>query len=277
MSDSFPYVSVVMPVYNGGKYLREAIESILAQTFQNFELIVVDDGSTDCSPSILGGYGQKDERIVILTHSMNQGIAMALNRGLKIARGKYIARMDADDVSLPERIEKQVDFLDAHLDVGILGCDAIFMDSQGKDVVTLSHPRDDLSLRWMGLVANVFFHPTVMIRRAVLTGFNLDYQADYEPVEDYDLWLRILEHSQGANLDQSLVRYRVYAESISSRHKLEGAAKHVQTSYANIRRMYPEIQISRDEHAALVAAVTGNLTPSLYRLRPALARRYLEL
>jgi len=277
MSDSPPYVSVVMPVYNGEKYLREAVESILAQTFRNFELIAVDDGSTDDSASILASYHQQDERIVILTHSKNQGIVSALNRGLKIARGKYIARMDADDVSLPERFERQIEFLEAHPKVGILGSEALFIDSQGQEIARMVHERNDLTIRWTSLLANVFFHPTVMIRRAVLTENNLCYQSGIKSGQDYDLWLHLLEHTQGANLDRPLVRYRVYPESISSRNKQEQMARHAQVSFANLQRTYPEIRFTPDEHAALVAAVTGKMSASQYRQRPALARRYLEL
>jgi glycosyltransferase involved in cell wall biosynthesis len=277
MNDSSPFVSVVMPVYNGEKYLREAIESILAQTFRNFELIAVDDGSTDGSASILASYRQQDERIVILTHSQNQGIVSALNWGLEIGQGKYIARMDADDISLPERLERQVEFLETHPQVGILGSEAIFMDLQGQEIARMVRPRDDLSIRWMSLLANVFFHPTVMIRRAVLTEYSLCYQPGIQSGQDYDLWVHMLEHTQGANLDQPLVRYRVTAESISSQYKQEQMVNHNQISFAYIQRMFPEIRFAPAEHAMLVAAFTGRLSSSQSRQRPALARRYLEL
>ena len=277
MSDSSLCVSVVMPVYNGEKYLREAVESILAQTFRNFELIAVDDGSTDGSASILAGYRQQDERIVILTHSKNQGIVSALNRGLEIAQGKYIARMDADDVSLPERFERQVEFLETHPQVGVLGSEAIFMDSQGQDIARMAQTHDDLSIRWTSLLANVFFHPTVMFRRAVLTEFNLGYQPGLQSGQDYDLWVHMLEHTQGANLDQPLVRYRVTAESISSQYKQEQMVNHNQISFAYIQRLFPEIRFTPAEHALLVAAFTGRLSSSQSRQRPSLVRCYLEL
>lgn len=214
---------------------------------------------------------------MILTHSINQGIVPALNRGLKMAQGKYIARMDADDVSLPERFERQVEFLEAHPEVGILGSDVIYMDSQGQNIIRMAHPYDELSIRWMSLLANVFFHPTVMIRRAVLTEYHLEYQSGIQSAQDYDLWVRLLEHTQGANLDRALLWYRVYTESFSNQHKQERTARSAQTSFAYIQRMFPEIRFPPDEHDMLVAAVKGEMIPSQYRLRPALARRYMEL
>jgi glycosyltransferase involved in cell wall biosynthesis len=277
MSALPPMVSVVMPVYNSEIYLRTAIESILAQTFRNFELIAIDDGSTDGSASILDDFRRQDGRIIILSHLQNQGIVSALNRGLKIARGEYIARMDTDDISLPERFEKQVEFLETHPQVGVLGSDAIFMDSHGREIVRMGHPHEDLSIRWTSLLANVFFHPTVMIRRAILTSFHLGYQLDFQSVEDYDLWVRLLEHTQAANLDRPLLRYRVHAQSISSQSAQEQMEKHTRISFAYIQRLFPEIRLTRESHAMMVAAFTGALSASDNHQRPVLAKHYLEL
>ena len=118
-----PMVSVVMPVYNGSKYLKEAIDSILNQTFTNFELIIINDGSTDNSEDIIFSY--QDRRIYYLKNEHNKGICITLNRGLDNARGKYIARMDCDDISMPQRLAKQVNYLERHRDVGALGTDII--------------------------------------------------------------------------------------------------------------------------------------------------------
>jgi glycosyltransferase involved in cell wall biosynthesis len=277
MDNSFPRVSVIMPVYNSEKYLCEAVESILAQTLRDLEIIAIDDGSTDSSLSILKRYHQQDKRTVILTHSKNQGIVSALNRGLKMGRGKYIARMDADDISLPERLEKQVEFLESHPQVGILGTDALFMDTQGREIARMVKARDDLSIRWMSLFSTPFFHPTVMIRRSVLIEYNLNYLPGVQSAEDYDLWLRLLEHTQGANLDWPYLRYRISTESISSQRKHEQMEKHNQISLAYIQRLFPEIRFSPAEHAMLAEALTGRFNPSNYCQRPALSIRYLEL
>ena len=117
-----PKISVVMPVLNGEKYLAEAIESILNQTFQDFEFIIVDDGSTDQTPEILRSYANKDSRIQIVTNPINRGIGYSRNRGIALSRGEYIANMDADDLCLPERFEKQVRFLDSHPDIAKKSC-----------------------------------------------------------------------------------------------------------------------------------------------------------
>ncbi len=277
MSESPPSVSVVMPVYNAGEYLRAALESLLAQTFRDFEVIAVDDGSTDGSASLLAEYARREAHIVILTHAQNQGIVAALNDGLQAARGRYIARMDADDLSLPERFERQVEFLDAHPEVGILGSEEIFIDPQGQQIGRMSHLHDDLSIRWASLLSNVFFHPTVMLRRSVLTDHQLEYQAGIRYAQDYDLWVRLLRHTRAANLEQALVWYRVYPESISSRHRQEQMEIHARISLAHLQRTFPEFQITPEEHTALAAAFTGKLSPSQAWQRPALARRYLEL
>jgi glycosyltransferase involved in cell wall biosynthesis len=277
MSASHPIVSVVMPVYNSEHYLRAAVESILAQTLSDFELIAVDDGSTDGSASILADFCKQDERVVIISSPQNQGIVSALNRGLQMARGEYIARMDSDDISLPERFERQVEFLETHPQVGVLGSKAIFMDSYGRDIARVGHPIGDLSIRWTSLLANVFFHPTVMIRRSILTDYDLGYRPDFQSVEDYDLWVHLLAHTQAANLDRPLVRYRVHAESISSQYNQKQKEKHAQISFAYIQRLFPEIRFTKDEHASMVAAFTGAFAASNNPQRPALARRYLEL
>jgi len=278
MNDAAPMVSVVMPVHNGRKYLGSAIESILAQTWRDFEMISVDDGSTDGSASILKDYQQQDGRVVIITHPQNLGIVSALNHGLKAARGKYIARMDADDISLPERFEQQVEFLESHPQVGVVGTEAIFIDDQDRKITRMSHPHDDLSIRWTSLLANVFFHPTVMIRRAVLVEYDLEYRADFQSLgQDYELWLRLLEHCQAANLKQPLLYYRVHPESISSQQKQEQRERHARLSLAAIRRSFPQIDLSVEEHAIMAAAFTGHLRASNNRWRPLLGKRYLEL
>jgi hypothetical protein len=178
---------------------------------------------------------------------------------------------------LPERFQRQVEFLEAHPQVGILGSDAIFIDSNGRSIARMSHPHEDLSIRWTSLLANVFFHPTVMIRHTIMTGYNLSYQPDFQSVEDYDLWLRLLACTQAANLERPLVRYRVHTESISSQSKQKQKEKHARISYAYIQRVFPEIRFTLDDHAMLVAAFTGALSASNNHQRPALARQYLEL
>src|SRR5664280_184297 len=155
-----PLVSVIMPVYNSEKFLRESVESILGQTLADFEFIAIDDGSTDDSGSILADYRQRDERMVILTHSKNQGIVSALNWGLIVGRGKYIACMQADDSGQPGRFEKQVAYLETHPEVGILGSAVQLIDTRGQAIGVLLKRCDDLGIRWTSLFSSPFMHPT---------------------------------------------------------------------------------------------------------------------
>lgn len=277
MSDTAPQVSVLMPVYNGARYLRAAVDSILSQTLRDFELIAVDDGSTDGSGSLLADYQAQDARLRLLRQPSNQGIVAALNLGLQQARGEFIARMDCDDISHPDRLARQVAFLQAHPQVGMLGTDALFIDPDGRRLARMGHPREDLSIRWTSLLANFFFHPTLMFRRSILVENGLLYRAEFTGAEDYDLWVRMLPTTRAANLPLPLVRYRVHPHSLSSRKELDQADKHVLISRDHLDRVLPEVHLDPLEHRHLVAAFTGRLNPSLSRLRPALARRYLEL
>jgi glycosyltransferase involved in cell wall biosynthesis len=207
-----PKVSVVMSVYNGGRFLHEAIDSILAQTFTDLEFIVVDDGSTDSTPAILRGYG---DRLRVHTQS-NQGLTRALNAGLSLARGEYIARMDADDVAEPQRLEKQVAYLDSHPEVGLLGTACHEIDEQGRILRTVVMPTGDAQLRATLAKFNPFIHSSAMFRRTLtdrLGGYNEDVLY-WHNSEDYELWIRLAAHSQLANVPAPLIRRRVHLGSL---------------------------------------------------------------
>jgi len=206
-----PRVSIVMSVYNGGEFLAEAIESILSQTFGDFEFIIIDDGSTDSSEKIIKDFD--DPRVRLISRG-NKGLTYSLNEGLKLARGGYIARQDADDISLPTRLEKEVTYLDSHPDVGLVGTNYIVMDETGKELVKtnmFNHP-DDLSLAL--LITNQYGHGSVMFRRDLLPTIK-GYDADVGTVEDYDLWIRISCISKIANLEEHLYKWRKVKTSIS--------------------------------------------------------------
>ena len=277
MINSTPFISVVMPVYNGEKYLSEAIESILNQTFLNFELIVINDGSTDNTAGILDRYRKKDRRIVKNSHTQNQGIVYSLNQGLKLARGKYIARMDSDDISCSDRLEKQAGYLESNPQIGILGGDVIYINPAGQELSRMEHPHDDLSIRWTCLLNNVFFHPTVMFRRSILIENELTYKSAFQSVEDYAFWVEFLEHTKGANLDQVLIYYRLHPGSLTSKSRNEQTKKHNQVSWAYINRIFPDYHVPSLEHAMLVAAFSGKLNVSSNSFRPILAEYYLKL
>jgi len=214
-----PKVSVLMPVYNGERYVREALESILAQTFTDYEFIIVDDGSTDGTPFILAEYARQDPRIVLLTNGANRGLVATLNRGLEAARGQYIARMDADDVSLPERLARQVAYLDQHPEVGVLGTNVAYIDSEGR-FLNGGRPKDPQPLsptllQWLLLWRCAIYHPTVMLRRSILAETGLAYDPAFRHAEDRDLWTRLAPYTLIASLPEVLVYYRVLPTSRS--------------------------------------------------------------
>ncbi len=226
-----PQVSVVMAVYNGEKYLRQALESILHQTFTDFEFIIVDDGSTDTTPAILDAY--RDPRIVRLRNVRNLGLAGALNRGLEVARGRYIARQDADDLSYPTRLEQEVAFLEAHPQVGLLGTTYDVMDAEGHWVGRVSPPTDNETLQRALVRHNCFGHGSVMMRREVLCRVG-GYAADMPAVQDYELYLRLAECAELANLAKPLYAWRRHGVSITAQHK---GKRHEQLRSAALQRM----------------------------------------
>ena len=213
-----PLVSVLLPVYNAQDYLKQSIDSILGQTLTDFELIIVNDGSTDGSKAIIDSYS--DPRIIVIDQS-NAGLPVSLNRAIARAKGKYLARQDADDVSEPTRFEKQVAFLEARPDYGLLGTWAQILEQDCIVDRHLKHPIENGELQIKLLFYNCFAHSSVMIRKNVLDICGL-YPEDPEkfPPEDYDLWLRIAQASKVANLPSALLQYREVPGSIS-RQKLE--------------------------------------------------------
>ncbi|MFN5442865.1 MAG: glycosyltransferase family 2 protein, partial [Crocinitomicaceae bacterium] len=170
-----PDVSVVMPVYNGEQYLKEAIESILSQTYVNFEFIIINDGSEDNSEEIILSYN--DPRIVYIKNLENLKLIKTLNIGFSKAKGKYIARMDADDISLPRRLEKQVDYLERNPDIGVLGT-GVFLKGE-KEISKLLYHTDDKSLRFALAFYCPFIHPSVVLRKAVLDHLPIIFDGNY--------------------------------------------------------------------------------------------------
>jgi glycosyltransferase involved in cell wall biosynthesis len=211
-----PDISVVMAVYNSAGVVAEAIESILHQTFGNFEFIIIDDGSTDSSGEILREYKRRDSRIEVYTQS-NQGLIASLNRGCRMAKGRYIARMDADDISLPSRFEKQFGFMEAHPEIGVLGTWIQDVDERRQPIIEWPVPSDPVVVRWFLFFGNCIAHPSVMLRRDLLERMGY-YRPDALHVEDYDLWIRAAEVTALANLPEVLVQYRVSAGSVSGRN-----------------------------------------------------------
>jgi hypothetical protein len=210
-----PTVSVVMSVFNGERFVADSIDSILDQTFRDFEFIIIDDGSTDGTAEILASYLQADNRI-IAHHHQNKGQVPSLNIGCGLARGRYIARIDADDIALPERFQRQIDFLEQHPQVALLGSSISNMDEMGRPLSTWPLPTGDKEIRerLFELQDIPFCHVTQMFRTEVFRAVK-GYRTAFAPAEDYDLWLRMAEGWQLANLPEPLVQVRRRAHSLS--------------------------------------------------------------
>jgi len=208
-------VSVVMSVLNCARFLSEAVESILEQSFREFEFIVIDDGSTDGSGSILDSYGRRDPRVRVY-HQQNRGMADSWNRGCGLAQGKYIARMDGDDIALPKRLMWQVEFMEKHPEVAVLGGAVDVINARGELLVTYPNPIGDREIKSALLRRCALWHPTVLMRKEVLVSV-AGYRKAAVDAEDYDLWLRIADHFQLANLEAVVLKYRVHPWQLSVR------------------------------------------------------------
>lgn len=211
---SSPLISVLMPVHNAERFLVQAIESILTQTYRDFEFLIVDDGSTDRSLSILQRYAAKDSRIHLISRA-NTGHVIALNQLLEIAQGEYIARMDADDIALPERFQRQIEFLQQHPRVVCVGGWHDLIDHRGRLITCLPLPVSNDEIQQAALAGHgSICHPCAMIRRSALLAVG-GYNINMTPAEDLDLWLRLGELGQLANLPEPLLQYRIHLKSVS--------------------------------------------------------------
>lgn len=211
--DKLPCVTVILPIYNGQSYLESAINSVLQQSYSDFELVIINDGSVDDSASIVESFS--DPRIRFY-QQQNQGLAATLNKAIGLARGKYIARQDQDDVFFPSRLQKQFDFLEQNLDVAIVGVAAEVWVGHARTNRMLAHPADDASIRFGLLFDNYFVHSSVMLRRCVLEevdGYSEDKSR--QPPEDYELWSRVMRTHKLANLPEALMAYREVPNSMS--------------------------------------------------------------
>jgi GT2 family glycosyltransferase len=209
-----PRVSVLMAVYNGERYLKQAVESILAQSFEDFEFIVVDDGSTDSSLKSLEQYAARDTRIRFITLP-NAGLTRSLNEGLAIATGEFVARMDADDIAMPQRFARQVAFLDAHPDIALVGCGYELIDEKDR-ILDMEIPvGDDEAIQHRHLRGlTTICHPCVMARRQSLASIG-GYDESFRVAQDLDLYLRLGEIGRLANLPAVLMKYRYHSHSTS--------------------------------------------------------------
>lgn len=219
---AFPRVTVLMPVYNGEEHLREALDSILGQTFSDFEFLIINDGSTDGSADVVNSY--TDSRIRLVENDKNLGLVATLNRGLMLARGEYIARMDCDDISMPERLERQVSFMDTHPKIGICGT---WIKTFGKvHSITIRFPTDPERIRCATFFNSCIGHPSIIMRKTALEMYDLCYNPAFCHAEDYALWVEALNHFDLANLGEVQLHYRLHPAQVSTRYD-EAQAKAV--------------------------------------------------
>jgi hypothetical protein len=207
-----PSVSVLLPVYNGAAFLRGAIDSVLAQSFRDFELLVIDDGSSDGSADIALSAG--DPRVRVLRNERNLGLAGTLNVGLEAARAPLVARQDADDISLPERLARQTAFADAHPEIALVGTQGWAIDAAGRKCGDLDKPREAAGIAWLMMFDNAFLHTSVLFRRDVVQALG-GYDPTFVYCQDYELWSRLLMSHPAANLPERLVLSRLHGGSMT--------------------------------------------------------------
>lgn len=207
-----------MPAYNAERYIKDSIESILNQSERDFEFIIVDDGSTDKTSLIISSFSDPRLRVFKINHC---GLIYSLNFGISKANGEYIARMDVDDISEPNRLKKQADFLDDHPDIALCGSFATIIDENGKVKGRLEYsPIEDKNIRRYALLHNPFIHPTIMIRKKVFDSVGM-YKSLFKHVEDYELWTRVLRKYKGATLSEALLKYRIHENQVTKRGNFE--------------------------------------------------------
>ena len=219
-----------MSVYNGEEFLKDSILSVLDQTYKDFEFIVVNDGSSDSSSKILEDFQKNDSRIKIVNNNQNLGLTKSLNVGFIESKGEYIARLDAGDISLPERIEKQVNFLDTHKDIGLVGSWMYIINTKGEIIDNIKYPTEDKEIKKDLINYNPFVHSSIMFRKELASSINF-YDEDYKYAQDYSFYFKLLPYIKFANIPETLVQYRKSPKSITStKNKL-------QMSFANKARI----------------------------------------
>jgi glycosyltransferase involved in cell wall biosynthesis len=279
-NETAPRVSVLLPVYNDAQYVRAGIDSILKQTFTDFELIIVDDGSTDESPRIISQY--RDPRLRVVRNQCNLGLAPSLNIAIAASRGEYLARQDADDISLPQRFARQVEFLDTHPLVGVVGSRAIAIDEDGKELHLIQTSSRDYEIKWDLLFFCPFVHSSVMVRRSVLNKsgtYTEDPEIARAFVEDYDLWSRINRITLSANIPEPLqkYRYRKKPTSASTRTRTENERQQDKISQRNICWLLGRSEIRPKLWAALKVFSPVQSRENLEQMTPEETRQALDL
>lgn len=211
-----PKVSILMPVYKGDKYLQDAVDSVLNQTFKDFEFIIICDDPIDETRFLFDRYQQKDSRIRVF-YQKKQGLVKSLNTGISLAKGEYIARMDADDISLPDRLRKQVEFMDNNPEVGICGT---WVETIGDVLGNVwKHPCDHETIKSRMLFETVIAHPSIIVRKGIFLKNKFAYMQDEVYAEDYGLWVRAAKIVKLANIPEILIHYRIHKSTSNRREQ----------------------------------------------------------
>jgi glycosyltransferase involved in cell wall biosynthesis len=226
-----------------------ALDSLIGQTYRDFEILVFDDGSTDGSAGKVAAI--KDSRIRLFRDEENRGYVKRLNQGLEQARGEFVARMDADDICLPDRLEKQVRHMDRRSDLILLGSSAETIDSRGNTTGRLNCPENDGMLRWKLLFDNPFIHPSVMFRLQPVREAGLAYRDDLQPSEDFEMWNRLAQLGRIANLPEPLIQYRTHPDQVSDCRRNRQLECHARIIAENMERQFPSTPIPQDQIGGL--------------------------
>ncbi len=263
-----PLVSVILPVFNSEKYLVEAMESILNQSYSNIEFIVINDGSTDASEKIIAGFN--DERIKIVNNHQNKGLIYSLNTGINHAKGKYIARMDADDISLPDRLKFQVEFLENYPAIGICSCDYYqFSNNQKWFSKSISNHETIL----VHLLFNCSIaHPTLLIRKNILDSQEVIYDAHFPHAEDYELWSRLVLKCKISSVEKTLFNYRIHRNQITQKYHQE----QIESGNKIRRKILADCGFKFDEEELRVHCLLGSSTKIVQLSDLVLLRNWLE-
>jgi glycosyltransferase involved in cell wall biosynthesis len=210
-----PKISIVMSVYNGEKYLKESVESILKQTESDFEFIIINDGSTDNTLSLLKQFTLQDPRIKLVTRE-NRGLIYSLNEGISLAQSSYIARMDADDIAYPDRLEKQLAYMKAY-NLVLCGTWAEAIDDVGKNIKEMNYPPKIETIERFALLHNPFIHPSVIFTKEIINKVG-GYRNLFQHIEDYELWSRIIFGYPTGNIPEILLKYRMHINQVTKKH-----------------------------------------------------------
>lgn len=261
---SAPDVTVLMTVFNGGEFLAPAVESILRQSWGEFEFLIVDDASTDGTPGALERFASLDSRIRLILNKGNSGQTACLNQGLREARGRWIARQDADDISLPGRLAAQVGLAARSPDLVIVGVSGWVIDGRGARTGMIHVPLSDAGIRWSMPFQNPFIHPGVMFRKVMSGGGAAAYAEDFRICQDWELWTRIAGEGRMSNLPERLVCYRDRANSLSHRRAEETRDECRAIAAAAWKRNFPGEELSA-EAARVLENFRGGLDPEGFR------------